>query len=110
MITRVVTAAALSNLGDGLRVVALPLLAAALTTDPLLVSGLVVAAYLPWVLFGLPIGSLVDRGRPEVFMLVANIGRAVLLGSLTVGLAYGVDLHLAALRRRLPARHRGGDL
>ena len=28
MITRVVTAAALSNLGDGLRVVALPLLAA----------------------------------------------------------------------------------
>ncbi len=90
MITRVVTAAALSNLGDGLRVVALPLLAAALTSDPLLVSGLVVAAYLPWVLFGLPIGSVVDRGRPEVFMLVANIGRAVLLGSLTVGLATGL--------------------
>ena len=89
MISRVVAAAALSNLGDGLRVVALPLLAAALTADPLLVSGLVVAGYLPWVLFGLPIGSLVDRGRPEVFMLVTNIGRAVLLGLLTVGLASG---------------------
>jgi MFS family permease len=89
MISRVVAASALSNLGDGLRVVALPLLAAALTPDPLLVSGLVVAGYLPWVLFGLPIGSLVDRGRPEVFMLVTNIGRAVLLGLLTVGLASG---------------------
>jgi hypothetical protein len=89
MISRVITAAALSNLGDGLRVVALPLLAAALTTDPLLVSGLVAAAYLPWVLFGLPIGSLVDRGRPEVFMQVTNIGRAVLLGLLTAGLASG---------------------
>jgi MFS family permease len=65
------------------------LLAAGLTPDPLLVSGLVVAGYLPWVLFGLPIGSLVDRGRPEVFMLVTNIGRAVLLGLLTVGLASG---------------------
>ena len=89
MISRVVAAAALSNLGDGLRVVALPLLAAALNPDPLLVSGLVVAGYLPWVLFGLPIGSLVDRGRPEVFMLVTNVGRAVLLGLLTVGLVTG---------------------
>ena len=90
MISRVVAAASLSNLGDGLRVVALPLLAAALNPDPLLVSGLVVAGYLPWVLFGLPIGSLVDRGRPEVFMLATNIGRAVLLGLLTVGLASGL--------------------
>src|ERR671912_2996399 len=89
MITRVIAAAALSNLGDGLRVVALPLLAASLTSDPVLVSGLVVAGYLPWVLFGLPIGSLVDRGRPEVFIRVTNVGRAVLLGLLTVGLATG---------------------
>jgi Transmembrane secretion effector len=91
MIARVITATALSNLGDGLRVVAFPLLAAALTSDPLLVSGLVVAGYLPWVLFGLPIGSLVDRGRPEVFMRVTNVGRAVLLGLLTIGLASGWD-------------------
>jgi hypothetical protein len=70
-------------------VVALPLLAASLNPDPLLVSGLVVAAYLPWVLFGLPIGSLVDRGRPEVFMWVTNVGRAVLLGCLTAALASG---------------------
>ena len=82
-------AAALSNLGDGLRVVALPLLAVTLTADPLLVSGLVAAGYLPWVLFGLPIGSLVDRGRPETLMLATNLARAVLLAAFTVGLASG---------------------
>lgn len=89
-ITRVLGAAALSNLGDGLRVVALPLLAVTLTPDPLLVSGLVVAGYLPWVLFGLPIGSLVDRGRPEAFMVVTNVGRAVLLATFTIGLTTGL--------------------
>jgi predicted MFS family arabinose efflux permease len=76
----------LSNLGDGLRVVALPLLAVTLTHDPVLVSGLVVAAYLPWVVFGLPIGTLVDRGRPERFMRLANTGRAILLALLSTAL------------------------
>lgn len=70
--------------------VALPVLAVTLTPDPVLVSGLVVAGYLPWVLFGLPIGSMVDRGRPEVFMVVTNVARAVLLGAFTVGLATGL--------------------
>jgi MFS family permease len=86
MIGRVVAAAALSNLGDGLRAVALPLLAVTLTRDPVLVSGLVVAAYLPWAVFGLPIGTLVDRGRPETFMRLANTGRAILLALLVIAL------------------------
>lgn len=87
MIGRVVAAAAMSNLGDGLRAVALPLLAVTLTRDPVLVSGLVAAAYLPWVVFGLPIGTLVDRGRPETFMRLANTGRAILLTLLVTALA-----------------------
>lgn len=87
---RVAAAAGLSNLGDGLRGVALPLVATTTTTDPVLISGLVVAAFLPWVLCGLPIGTLVDRGRPEVFMQLANASRAVLLVGLTAGLATGL--------------------
>jgi MFS family permease len=87
MIRRVVAATALSSLGDGLRAVALPLLAVTLTRDPVLVSGLVVAAYLPWAVFGLPIGTLVDRGRPETFMRLANTGRAILLALLVTALA-----------------------
>jgi MFS family permease len=87
VIGRAVAAAALSNLGDGLRAVALPLLAVTLTRDPVLVSGLVVAAYLPWAVFGLPIGTLVDRGRPETFMRLANTARAILLALLVTALA-----------------------
>ncbi|MGW0450682.1 MFS transporter [Streptosporangium sandarakinum] len=83
---RVVAAAALSNLGDGIRVVALPLLAATLTRDPVAVAALTACAFLPWVLLGLPIGALVDRSRPETVMAIANVGRAILLTLLTVAL------------------------
>lgn len=39
-------ASAFSDLGDGTRIVALPILAVRLTDDPQLVSGLVVTAFL----------------------------------------------------------------
>lgn len=83
---RLAVAAGMCTVGDGLRVVALPLLAATITRDPVLITGLVASAYLPWVLFGLPIGALVDRGRPEVFMRTANLARAVLLAGLAAAL------------------------
>lgn len=41
---------AASNLADGITLAAAPLLVAALTRDPLLVSGVVVAQRLPWFL------------------------------------------------------------
>ena len=54
-------ASAVSNLGDGITLVAGPLLAAILTRDPALVSGITFAQRLPWLLFSLPCGALVDR-------------------------------------------------
>ncbi|GAA2531020.1 MULTISPECIES: MFS transporter [Streptomyces] len=84
--TRLLAAAALSNLGDGVRVVALPLLAAATTRDPFAVSALTACIFLPWFLFGLPIGSLVDRSRPETFMAWANTARTLLLAALALAL------------------------
>lgn len=83
---RIVAASGLANLGDGIRQVALPLLAAVITRDPILVGGLTACAYLPWMLFGLPIGALVDRHRPEVFLVGAAIARFFLLGVLTAAL------------------------
>ncbi len=50
-----------SNLGDGMTLVAGPLLAATLTRDPLQIAGLPFAQRLPWLLFALPGGALVDR-------------------------------------------------
>lgn len=53
--------AATGNLGDGLFKTALPLFAAFLTTSPTLVAGATLALTLPWALFALPAGALVDR-------------------------------------------------
>lgn len=68
-----------SNLADGLMFTALPLLAATFTTDPLLVAGLAVARYLPWLLFGLVGGVLVDRWDRGRLMVAANLVRAGVL-------------------------------
>jgi hypothetical protein len=49
---RLWTATAVSNLGDGMYLTALPLLAAQLTRDPLRLSLVAFAAWLPWLLSG----------------------------------------------------------
>ncbi|WP_169745790.1 MFS transporter [Actinocatenispora sera] len=54
-------AGTISALGDGVHWIALPLLAASVTSDPRLVSLVSVAEQLPWVLFGLLAGALADR-------------------------------------------------
>lgn len=58
---RLLVSAASSNLGDGVRVAAFPLLAVTLTDEPLLISGVAAATFLPAVLFGPLGGVLVDR-------------------------------------------------
>ena len=55
------SAAALSNLADGLVKIGLPLVAVTLTDSPGLVAGVTLAVTLPWLLFALPAGALADR-------------------------------------------------
>jgi MFS family permease len=64
------TSAVLSYLGDGLRVTAFPLLAISLTTSPQQVAVVSAAATVPWLIFGLHAGVLVDR-IPRVPLMVA---------------------------------------
>lgn len=78
-----------SNLGDGLTVAALPLLAAALTSSAGLVAGLAAAEALPMLLFGVVAGVIVDRGEPRWLMGTVNAARAVAVG--LVGLLVAVD-------------------
>jgi hypothetical protein len=61
---RLWSAAAVSNVGDGIRLTALPLLIAAITRDPVVVSGVTAATFAPWLLLSLPGGVIVDRGPP----------------------------------------------
>lgn len=78
-----------SNLADGIMFTALPLVAAVLTNDPLLVSGLIVARFLPWLLFGLVAGVLVDRLDRGVLLVGANLVRATALVALAALVATG---------------------
>lgn len=77
------TAAAFSNLADGLGRVAVPLIATTLTRDPLAISAITALAFLPWLVFGLPAGMLVDRFDRRWIMAIANGIR----GLAAVGLA-----------------------
>ncbi|WP_409181057.1 MFS transporter [Amycolatopsis sp. VS8301801F10] len=61
-------ASAVDNVGDGIFSAAVPLLTVTLTRDPLLVSVVSAATYLPWLLLSLPAGALVDR-RERVGLL-----------------------------------------
>lgn len=82
-------ASTISNLGDGVTLVAGPLLAASLTRDPVLVAGVAFAQRLPWLLFSLISGALVDRLDRRRLMVAVDGFRTVLLGFL--GLAVLMD-------------------
>jgi MFS family permease len=81
---RLWTALGLSAIGDGVYVAALPLLAATLTRDPLMVSTVTVAEWLPWLMFGLIAGTLLDRWDRRRVMWVVDVLRLLVVGALAV--------------------------
>jgi len=100
---RLWSASTASALGDGLRRVALPLLAVHLSTDARQVALVAAAGTLPWLVFGLPVGALVDRWdrRRTVWVVdllrtltVAVLAGAAAAGALSVALLAGVAFAL----------------
>jgi MFS family permease len=79
---RLWTASTVSGLGDGVTQIAGPLLAVSITRSPVQVAGLMVAQQLPWVLFALPSGAMVDRADRRLAMVAASAVRAVALTAL----------------------------
>ncbi|MBA3278321.1 MAG: MFS transporter [Geodermatophilaceae bacterium] len=80
-------ASAVSNLGDGIVRTAIPLLAITLTRDPLLVGALTSLSFLPWLLFAIPSGALVDRMDRRRAMSSANLVRAGVVTMLVAAIA-----------------------
>lgn len=97
---QLVAAVAISSLGDGLALVAFPLLAIKLTTHPILIAGLAVAAGLPWLVVALPAGAIVDRVERQRLVLAVDLARAVVVALLALGAATSrlsiFDLYIAA--------------
>jgi len=87
--TRLWTASTISNLGDGVVFAAFPLIVASLTRDPIAVSVLAFSLRLPWLLFALPAGVIVDRRDRRRLMMGADLVRAAALGMLALALAVG---------------------
>jgi MFS family permease len=79
---RLWSASTVSTLGDGVFLTALPLLAAKLTRDPLPVSLVSFAGWLPWLLFGLVSGALVDRWDRRATMWRVDAFRFAVVGAL----------------------------
>ena len=70
-------AAMTSNLADGIARLAIPLAAVALTKDPMAIALLGALMYVPWLLFGVPAGMIVDRIDRRYAMAIANAARLV---------------------------------
>ncbi|MEU1405194.1 MFS transporter [Streptomyces sp. NPDC005728] len=100
-------AAVLSSFGDALRTAALPLLAASLTDEPLLIASVTACGYLPWIAFGLLGGAVADRVDQRRAMwtvdavrglLVAGFAVVVGLGHASIGLLILLAFTLTALQ------------
>jgi MFS family permease len=79
----------MSALGSGLATIAAPLFVAAHTRSPLIVSATAGVAWLPWLLFALPGGVLVDRVDRRRLMVTIDWTRVVAMGVLATALLAG---------------------
>ncbi len=86
---RLWAASTLSALGSGLATVAAPLFVASRTDDPLVVAAASAVAWLPWLLFALPGGVLVDRMDRRRLMILIDLVRVVALAVLATAIMTG---------------------
>ena len=83
------SSATASYLGDGVRFAALPLLASSLSSSPADVAWVSGAVGLPWLLFGLVAGVIVDRVQRARLMALVQLARAVVGGAVVAAVAGG---------------------
>ena len=86
---------AVSSVGSQVSLVAFPLLILALTNSPAQTGLMTALRGLPFALFCLPAGALIDRWDRKRVMIICDIGRAIALSSIPLALAFG---HLTYLQ------------
>ena len=87
---RLWSASIFSNLADGLAMTAFPLLAISLTKDPVLISIIGALVMLPWLLFAVPIGAIVDSVNRKYVMAAADAARSLIAATLTLTIVFDV--------------------
>ncbi|MFC9278755.1 MFS transporter [Streptomyces collinus] len=86
---RLWAATTFSGLGDGVRMIALAVLASTITADPLKVSLVTVAGQLPWVLVGPFSGTLIDHWDRYRLLWLCDAARTAVLAGLVMVLLTG---------------------
>jgi MFS family permease len=84
-----------SVLGSRMSSFALPLLILALTHSLALAGFLLALDMLPWMLFSLPLGALLDRWNRKTVMILCDVVRLLTLGSVPVAFFLG---HLSVVQ------------
>lgn len=80
------TASVVSNLGDGIALIAYPWLASAVTRNPIHIAAVAVVTRLPWLLFSLPAGVITDRVDRRKLIAWMDTARFLF----TLGVAFAV--------------------
>ncbi len=84
------SASAVSNLGDGIGTVAWPWVTSLLTRDPMAIALVALAFRLPWLLFSLPAGVITDRFDRRRLVVAMDLFRSLVLVSLGLVVALAV--------------------
>lgn len=79
-----------SVLGGGISGIVFPLLILALTKSPAAAGFAGALASLPYLLFSLPVGALIDRWDRKKVMILCDLGRAISLATVPVALYFDV--------------------
>ena len=72
-------AGTLTNLGDGLVILALPWLATLMTQNPIAIAAVAAAGRLPWLFFAIPAGVIVDSADHRKLIARTDLLRAVIV-------------------------------
>jgi MFS family permease len=78
-----------SSIGTRVSQLAFPLLVLAVTHSPLVTGAITALRSVPYLLFALPVGALVDRWDRKRVMWLSDAGRAIAIGSIPVTYALG---------------------
>lgn len=90
---RLWVASAISNTGDGILTAALPILATRVTDDRLSIGLISTFFSIPWLLFALPVGAIIDRVDRRKVLVVADLCRGALIAGLAA-IAYFSDVQM----------------
>jgi MFS family permease len=80
----------ISTLGSAASTIVFPLLILDMTGSPAAAGLEGALAYLPYLLFSLPVGALIDRWNRKRVMMLSDLGRALALLSVPVAMMFGV--------------------